>query len=254
MKIEQIEAELQPLRKALRTHILYKKLTSLEDVQLFMQQHVYAVWDFMSLLKALQIHLTCVQLPWKPVMHSDTARFINEIVLEEETDRNEEGVFKSHFEMYLDAMQEIGSDTTEIVSFVDSIASLGAVHDSITSSSLHNAVKNFMSATFDVIKSKQPHKIAAAFTFGREDVIPTMFLEIVERTAKEGTNEYPKLNYYLKRHIELDGDEHGPLALRMMQALCGDDTKKWNEVLAISKNALEQRIALWDAIAEQISK
>tara|TARA_R110002051_G_scaffold180913_3_gene250412 strand:- start:81510 stop:82283 length:774 start_codon:yes stop_codon:yes gene_type:complete len=251
MKIEEIEIILQPLREKLKNHALYAELKSVADIQIFMESHVYAVWDFMSLLKALQINLTCISLPWKPVKNTNTARFINEIVLEEETDVNELGVLKSHYEMYLDAMFEVGADTTKISNFLNSINDVESVLITIENSNLNTAVKSFLSFTFKMIQTQETHKIAAAFTFGREDLIPDMFLKIVDSAGKDA---YPKLEYYLRRHIELDGDEHGPLSLKMIQELCGDDELKWYDVLECSEKALQQRINLWDHIAKTIQQ
>ncbi|TDS18786.1 DUF3050 family protein [Maribacter caenipelagi] len=251
MKIEEIESILEPLRVQLRSHELYGELTSVADIQIFMENHVFAVWDFMSLLKALQINLTCTSLPWKPVSNTNTARFINEIVLEEETDRNELGVLKSHYEMYLDAMLEVGADTSKMTGFLAGITELNSVLKTIENSDLNPAVKSFLRFTFETIQTQEPHKIAAAFTFGREDLIPDMFLKIVGSAGKDA---YPKLEYYLRRHIELDGDEHGPLSLKMIQELCGDDAVKWHDVLECSEKALQQRINLWDHIAKAIQQ
>lgn len=251
MKIEEIEHKLEPLRNQLRNHELYRELGSLADVRLFMENHVYAVWDFMSLLKALQINLTCTSLPWKPAKNTNTARFINEIVLEEETDKNEQGIYRSHFEMYLEAMIEVGASTKEIQDFIEGIDNLEDILDGVRNSDLPNTVKNFLRFTFQTVQSNEPHKIAAAFTFGREDLIPDMFLKIIDSA---GEDAYPKLGYYLKRHIELDGDDHGPLSLKMIQELCGDDAQKWEEVAECSINALEHRIHLWNYITEEIRR
>ena len=252
MEIAAIERTLFPMRETLRNHDLYKELDSLEDIKVFMENHVYAVWDFMSLLKALQVSLTCTQLPWKPMRNTNTARFINEIVLEEETDRNELGVYRSHFEMYLDAMLEVGADTNSIETFLSDITGMDTVLDSIKTSGLHESVKSFLQFTFETIMSGEVHKIAAAFTFGREELIPDMFLRIVDKTAVDGEGSFPKMEYYLRRHIELDGDDHGPLSVKMIKELCGSDTLKWTEVLEVSQKALRCRIHLWDHITEQI--
>src|SRR6056297_2457045 len=237
MKIEILEQELQPQREQLKNHPLYAQLESVDDIKLFMESHVYAVWDFMSLLKALQQQLTCVGLPWRPARDTVVARFINEIVLEEESDFNEKGEAKSHFEMYLDAMQEVYADTEKVLGVISSFTKLDEILNQIEAAELDQAEKNFLRFTFEVINSQQPHIIAAAFTFGREDLIPDMFLGIIEQSGENGASKYKKLKDYLKRHIELDGDEHGPLALRMIKALCGSDEQKWSDVLEYSKQA-----------------
>lgn len=251
MRIEEIEDQLLPLKELLRNHELYRQLTSIADVRIFMENHVYAVWDFMSLLKGLQNQLTCTTLPWKPVKNTNTARFINEIVTEEESDQNDKGQYKSHFEMYVDAMEEVGANTLPIGEFLNQVSGMENIKESIDALQVPNAVKNFLQFTFKVLNTGETHKIAAAFTFGREELIPDMFLKIIDRAGEEA---YPKLGYYLRRHIELDGDEHGPLSLKMIQELCGNDEIKWNDVLHISQEALQQRINLWDHIASSINK
>ena len=251
-QIKVIEKELKHLREDLTNHKLYNLLSEIGDIRVFMEKHVYAVWDFMSLLKALQMHLTCVSIPWKPTKNPKIARFINEIVLGEESDINENGVPKSHFCMYLEAMKEVRADTSKILNLVESLDSLNNIEQVLDQTNLKRAEKDFLKFTFQVIKTNEPHKIAAAFTFGREDLIPDMFIEIIQQSSQENKNNFPKLTYYLERHIELDGDEHGPLSLEMIQELCGNDHKKWNDVLHISKLALQQRIALWDEIAKEI--
>ncbi|SNR25741.1 Protein of unknown function [Maribacter sedimenticola] len=251
MKIEEIESALVPLKEQLRQHELYTQLTSIADVRIFMENHVYAVWDFMSLLKGLQNQLTCTTIPWKPVENTNTARFINEIVAEEESDQNEKGQYKSHFEMYTDAMEEVGANTLPIREFLEQVSGMERIEETIDALQESHAVKDFLQFTFHVLKTNESHKIAAAFTFGREELIPDMFLKIIDRAGEEA---YPKLGYYLKRHIELDGDDHGPLSLKMIQELCGDDGKKWKDVLQYSQEALQQRINLWDFIASKIKE
>ena len=112
--------------------------------------------------------------------------------------------------MYLDAMVEVGADTTKISDFLNGVKTLDSILEVIENSDLNIAVKSFLNFTFETINTQQPHKIAAAFTFGREELIPDMFLKIVDQAGKD---TYPKLEYYLRRHIELDGNDHGPLSL-----------------------------------------
>ncbi|WP_304234286.1 DUF3050 domain-containing protein [Jiulongibacter sediminis] len=249
-RISRIDVGLSELREALKNHKLYQQLSDLEDIRTFMEWHVYAVWDFMSLLKSLQQNLTCTEVPWKPVVNPKIARFINEIVHGEESDLNVNGEPESHFEMYTSAMSEVGADVTMISNFLGQISDLNEVLSIIDQISLPAAVKSFLNFTFETIQSNEVHKIASAFTFGREDVIPDMFLEILNKSGKEAA--FPKLKYYLERHIELDGDEHGPLSLEMISEICGGDEQKWEEVLETGRLALQKRLELWDAIAGAI--
>ncbi len=248
--IDFIENEISGHKESLDNHRIYGLLSEIKDIRIFMEKHVYAVWDFMSLLKALQYNLTCTTIPWKPVKNAKTARFINEIVLGEESDLNVNGIPKSHFEMYLDAMEELGANTSKVKNLTGRINAIAELDFALVNSDLKPATQSFLKFTFDTIKSEEVHKIAAAFTFGREDLIPDMFMRIIEKSD----NDYSHFKYYLERHIELDGDEHGPLSIEMIRELCGADKRKWDDVLDTAKEALTHRIKLWDEIANEIEE
>jgi hypothetical protein len=254
MTIKIINNKISNQKQQLLHHPLYNKINTIEDLQLFMETHVYAVWDFMSLLKALQNKLTCTTTPWFATSNPETRYLINEIVLAEESDLAPDGKRKSHFEMYLDAMKDCGATTYGIETFLSEITSLQNIFVAIKKSTLHPDVKAFLDFTFRVIEEGKPHEIAAAFTFGREDLIPSMFTEILRSfQINFPERKLDKLIYYFERHIELDADEHGPMAMAMINELCGEDAKKWAEAEAIATLALEKRIALWNTIEEQIT-
>jgi len=198
----------------------------------------------MSLLKGLQIELTCTTLPWKPVGDTKIRRLINSIVLEEESDVDSAGNPSSHYEMYLEAMKECGANTNEIDKFVNSVSDLNLPK-------VNTAIDSFLATTFDVLNSGEAHKIASAFTFGREDLIPEMFTAIVNDLSKE--HKLDKFVYYLERHIELDGGEHGPLALELISNLCGEDKQKWKEVEETAIACLVARKELWDLVLKGLS-
>ncbi|TMU50662.1 DUF3050 domain-containing protein [Flagellimonas algicola] len=246
-----IETEILELRNHLQKHELYKNLHHIDDIRIFMENHVFAVWDFMSLLKALQIEFTGVQIPWIPPKNKNLTRFINEIVYGEESDIDEFGEAKSHFELYLDAMQQAKANTTEINRFINLVKSDKPVEHCLGQINLDQRVADFVRFSFSIIKTEKTHMIASAFTFGRENVIPEMFIEILK---SDNTNNHllSKLKYYLDRHIELDSHEHGPLSLKMVSELCGDDDQRWNEALKVAKESLKKRILLWDTINDLI--
>jgi len=253
MNTQHVFSAIEPLRQQLLQHSLYQKIKTPEDLHHFLESHVYAVWDFMSLLKALQIQLTCTTTPWLPKGNPETRYLINEIVLAEETDLSWDGKRLSHFEMYLEAMKACGAQTIAVEHFIEDIEVTQNIFVSIKQTQLPEEIKAFLDFTFRVIEEGKPHKIAAAFTFGREDLIPDMFTEILNNFHQNfPATDLSKLIYYFERHIELDGDEHGPMALKMIDELCGTDEVKWQEVEEVSKQALEKRIGLWNAIEELV--
>lgn len=242
-KIIEINKNIQEYKKEIVDHDLYKNLKSINDIATLMQSHVYAVWDFMCLLKALQSILTCTSSHWKPIGDTKIRRLINSIVLEEESDIDQDGDPASHYEMYLEAMRQCGANTTHVENFVNNVKTNNIP-------SVSSDIDSFIQTTFSVINSERPHKIAAAFTFGREDLIPDMFSAIVKEYNNE--NKLDKFVYYLERHIELDGGEHGPLALQLVSDLCGNDERKWKEVEDTAIECLIARKKLWDSIMSQL--
>ena len=253
MTISTINQNIQEYKNQLLTHSLYEKVKTIEDLHCFLENHIYAVWDFMSLLKALQNKLTCTTTRWLPVGNPQVRYLINEIVVAEETDLAMDGTRQSHFEMYLDAMQQCGATTSVVSEFLENLKNTQNIFVSIKQSNLHPNVKAFLDFTFRVIEEGKAHKIAAAFTFGREDLIPSMFTEILKNFQSNfPETDLSKLIYYFERHIELDADEHGPMAMQMISELCGSSETKWSEVEEVSVEALQKRIGLWDAIEEQV--
>ena len=255
--IQKLEKEIAPFREELIHHELYKSIDSIDRVRAFMETHVFAVWDFMSLLKALQIGLTNTSLPWTPKGNPVSRRLINEIVFGEESDLNELGEPLSHFEMYLEAMDQLGANTTEIRKFIrlidegnDGIDMVTHVSNALNKVNISEETRSFVTFTMEQINTNQLHIIAAVFTFGREDLIPDMFIEIIKKIEVNSAINLSKLNYYFERHIEVDSGEHGPLALKMIHELCGDDDLKWDQSTEASKAALKQRNSLWNSLLE----
>ena len=245
--LHRLEQRLKPLYARLASHPLYRSMRSLEDLHRFMETHIFAVWDFMSLLKALQRGLTCVEVPWRPSPSPEAGRLINEIVLGEESDLYH-GEATSHFELYRRAMQQCGASTRAMDDFIHRLGEQQPVAIALAQSQASVASQTFVQSTFSFIETGELHVMAAAFTFGREDLIPGVFKAFIRDQDEQLSGKLALFRWYLDRHIEIDGEEHGPMALRMVSGLCGSDTTKWQQAEAAAVAAIEARLTLWDEI------
>jgi hypothetical protein len=230
---------------------MYAHLDSHPAIVTFMEHHVFAVWDFMSLLKSLQRSLTCVQVPWVPTGPTASRRLINDIVMIEESDELGGG-FISHFELYLQGMSQAGADTTVIESFIDLIRTGAPVLEALAAVPVPAPSAEFVRTTWAAIQTLPLHGQAAAFAFGREDLIPEMFQQVVE--VNEDVGKLDVFVDYLRRHIQVDDEEHTPMAMQMLADLCGEDDRKWQECVGAVTSALTARVRLWDGITAAITE
>ncbi|SEG25973.1 Protein of unknown function [Bryocella elongata] len=247
--LDLLESRIAPLRERLASHPIYSAVSTERDLRLFMESHVFAVWDFMSLLKSLQRALTCVDVPWVPSRYAASRRFINEIVLGEESDEYQHRPL-SHFEIYLEAMQVLGADNTPIETLINAVRTSGDWKAKLAAAPI--PAQAFVAETFRVIEHGSIAAQAAAFTFGREDVIPEMFRGMVRELNDQREGRLAQFVWYLERHIEVDGDDHGPLSLKMVSDLCGTDEALWAEATSAAEQALAARLALWDGVLAEI--
>jgi hypothetical protein len=241
--------ELISHHEKLSHHSLYKKIKTQDHLQVFMETHIFAVWDFMTLLKRLQKEITCVEIPWNPSPYpKNVVRLINEIVLGEESDKDREGLACDHFTLYLRAMGDLGADPSRLLNFskdldFDRWATL--------------AERDFVSFNLNLAMKGNIHEVAAAFFFGREKLITDMFTSILGDLSKNldesAQTNFPNLKYYLERHIEIDGGEHSHQAQDCLQSLCGSDEKKWEEARLAGVRSLILRSALWDEVESRLN-
>lgn len=239
--------ELEALHKSVSRHPMYNKILTISDLKIMMETHVFAVWDFMSLLKRLQREITCVELPWRPSPYpKKLVRLINEIVLGEESDLDQNGEAIDHFTLYLNAMDEIGANSFLLKNFIENQ----------DFSKLTHAQRNFVQFNLTLADAGLIHEVAAAFFFGREKIIPDMFTSLLGDLEKniEGEEQalFPNFKYYLLRHIQIDGGEHSHLALDCLATLCGTDRIKWEEARRAGINSLKLRLALWDEVERSL--
>ena len=234
----------------LSRHPLYGAIEDTGQLKIFMQHNVYAVWDFMSLIKALQSYIASATTPWVPEHAPLHVRFINQLVLEEESDRtmsdSHESEYCSHYESYYNAMQEIGADTVPMENFIDTVKTRG-LDVALNNSDTPYPAREFVEFTFEVIRSGQAHVVAAVLAYGRELLIPKLFKGLLN-IPNVNRDLTPTLHAYLVRHIELDEQDHGPITASLVRSLCGNNLVKQEDVRKFAEQALEARLSFWDGI------
>lgn len=248
----EISAEIiSSFKNKLENHPVYDAVSTIEDLQCFMEHHIYSVWDFMSLIKYLQARTAPASYPWAPVGDGSIRRFINELVLEEESDETTvEGQYSSHFELYLKAMEEIGADTGNVLRFVEQVTEKGINH-ALDHVQIPGPSRAFTTTTFGFINADKPQQVAAALALGREHIIPCMFRSIL-KTIGVTEDQAPIFHFYLNRHIHLDEDFHAPLSLRLLNALCEGDEIKSKEAVMAAETAVQARLEFWNGVLEAI--
>jgi len=248
-----LHQKLVPLRTALIEHPVYKELNRIDELRIFMEHHVIAVWDFMSLAHAVRSELGGNILPWRPSPHTTGLRLIGEILLGEESDDDGRGGYISHYEMYLEAMSSAGANMDGIHSLIEHLSADRTTAEYLSESNVPRAAQDFVLETFKVIETKDVTRITSYFVFGRESLLPDIFVPIVEAIDRRDVSDLSRMTYYLSRHIDLDGDSHGPLGERLICDLCGTDESRWQVAEEAALHALEVRKNLWDAIQLEIS-
>ena len=237
-------------KQKLENHPVYDAVSTIEDLQCFMEHHIYSVWDFMSLIKYLQSKIAPTTYPWVPLGDGSIRRFINELALEEESDETmHAGQHSSHFELYQEAMREIQANTNKIEKFIQNVSNEG-ITEALAITDIPKPSKAFTEITFQFINNDKPHEVAAALALGREHIIPCMFRSILNQVGVTD-NQAPIFHFYLNRHIHLDEDFHAPLSLRLLNSLC-DNEIKTREAIHAAETAVQARLDFWDGVYEAI--
>lgn len=242
---------LSRLRDQLLQHPIYFEVSTVEHLRQFMEDHVFAVWDFMSISKRLQRDLTCTSLPWIPSDDASMARFVNEIIYVEESDEGPDGVAASHLEIYLSAMLGVGANVAPFQNFLSMLRAGKDVELALRDNSIPPHVEDFVLRTLNVAQEGTTVEVAADFLYSREDVIPEMFQRLLSRWEKSDS-ELSAFKYYLERHIEVDGESHGPAGRRMLERLTDNTEKLWDEAVRAAEAGILARLALWDGCVRKL--
>ena len=246
-RIEKIRFTLKPLRVRLFGHEIYQQMETLEDLREFMEHHVFAVWDNMSQLKAMQVSLSSIDHVWVPAPYKNSIRIFNEMALEDESDEYQ-GEYISHFELYKKAMQQAGAKTHLIDRFLVLLQEEKSLHAALDKIGISESIKKYLRINWEISHSKKPHAMAAAFFLGREDVVPQLFHKLADDLIFHHPKELSIMKEYLERHTDVDTELHNRHVQTVLEELCGDDEQKWEEAEAAAKSALEARFALWDGM------
>jgi len=249
-------AIIHELQQQLNHHPVYQALQNVDDLRQFMAHHVFSVWDFMSLIKYLQKTVAPTTIPWVPKNSAAVRRFINSLVLEEESDESlptiNTSAYSSHFELYCQTMREVGADPQTILQFVN-IAVTQGIETALASEYIPEPSRHFTRTTFEFIATDKPHVVAAALALGREHVIPNMFRAFLAQ-MQISEAQAPTFYFYLNRHIHLDEDFHAPLSLQLLEELCGGDANKIGEAEQAAQQAISARLQFWDQVLHVIER
>jgi hypothetical protein len=242
------------LRAALLDHPLYNQVVSVADLRRFMEDHVFAVWDFMSLLKRLQQDMTCIRVPWFPADNARAARLINDIVIGEETDVGPDGSYVSHLDLYRRAMRDIGASTRQFEKFRSLVLVGVPVEVALRRIGAPRHVQAFVAHTMTLANSGSTEEVLAAFFYGREDIIPEMFRRLLDTLygAKHTDDRLRHFIYYIDRHIELDGDSHGPKGRALLDDLLANSPHGTERALRAACSSIKARIGLWDGTLSKL--
>lgn len=249
-----MQTQLTYYKTTLENHplLVTDTIQTVEDLRLFMEHHVYAVWDFMSLAKALQHQICPSGNLWIPSkIQRRSSRLVNEIILAEESDKDPfSGGYTSHFDLYCQAMIEIGANTAPVLDFIKLVNQRG-IDQALCDADIPEPSRQFMISTFSIINQGTAHEIGAAFTYGRETVIPNMFKRL-SSLLNFNKLTAPRFYYYLERHIAIDGEEHGPAAITLMNELCEYDPIKKLVAEQTAIQAIKDRLQFWDQVDRAI--
>ncbi len=248
--LESNKKKLYELKHKIITHPLFAKKLERKQVCIFMESHIFAVWGFMSILKSLQKKITPSNLPWIPNENTKNGlvNFINEIILCEESDYIEGIGFISHFEIYLMAMKNMGASSDQLYRLTSRITDKGYDEKYLDYVNTTDEVKNFLKYDLDISMNGTLPEIVGAFTLGREKVIPNMFSYILPAIEESSSSHH--LITYLKRHIDIDGDRHGPLSMKLLDVSCNKE--QLNLAYAAAIKSLDLRLLVWDKVYSDI--
>jgi hypothetical protein len=251
-EFDRILQKVLPAQDKILNHQVYKEIENLDDLNLFLEYHVFFVWDQMSSLKAMQKDLTCMNVPWVPKRSPQTRKYINELVLNAEGNDLISETVLSEYESYLELMRESDADSSSIERLEKSINRGENFKDLLDHLDMPKVVKSYLDFTYKTIESKDAHKIAANFVFGKQSLIPHRLVKLLNELNKKFPVDLSLQIKYFESKVMKETGKIEDVAKKIFEELCGHDEEKWDDVAEVAERTLERRLQLWDDIKNAI--
>jgi hypothetical protein len=160
----------------------------------------------------------------------------------------------SHLALYLGAMRDIGASTRQFEKFRSLVLVGVPVEAALARIGAPQYVQAFVAHTMALANSGSTEEVSAAFFYGREDIIPEMFRRLLDTLygAKHNNDRLRHFIYYIDRHIELDGDSHGPMGRELIEGLVGKSPQAHERALRAACRSIQARIGLWNGTLSKL--
>lgn len=247
--IQEINQNFRLELKDFSNHSIHQHINTKQQLQMYMEHQVFAVWANMSLLNYLKEEFTKTTNPWLPIGDPELRFLINKTNLQEETAKNYFGAHQSEFEIYLDAMASTGANTENITNFLRHVSHGTDIFLIIAASKLPLCIKQFIKTVFDIISEDKPHKIAAAFVYSREGMSNLNLINSISEIEKEDKTDHKLIKYYLRLQAEKDSAP----SFKILKMLCGEDMNKWRDTEIIAEIILRNQRTLMEGIEAELT-
>lgn len=233
----------------LANHKLYERVNDELSLRLFMEHHVICVWSYNFLLREIHQELVGLIHPLNSQSQKEAIRLVSEMILEEELEEQQDGSLLSHFEIYLEAMQDLGANISPIVSFFDLQDSGQNWQTALKHARFPTAVSRY-ARKMNRFAQAPLHEKAAALFYEGEPFIPDTFLLRIGQLGN--TVKIGRLLDYFERHIEGLRSPGFSASGRLVEILCNNDEKMSLEAEQSAEEAMKNRVELWGYITGQL--
>jgi hypothetical protein len=140
-------------------------------------------------------------------------------------------------------MRDIGASTRQFEKFRSLVLVGIPVEVALARIGAPPHVQAFVAHTMALANSGSTEEVLAAFFYGREDIIPEMFGRLLNTLyrAKHNNDRVRNFIYYIDRHIELDGDSHGPMGRELLEDLLANSPNRVEQARRAACSSIDAR-------------